>query len=519
MSKQQSDPLFQLVKSTTKAEKRHFKLYCNRLSAGQDALFVQLFDAIDLQKEYDEAAILKRVPGIRKAQLANVRSHLYKQLLTSLRLLKGNHSEEIAIRDQLDFAGILYAKGLYRQSLHLLQRARKRALDLAFYPLGLEITAFEKLIASQYFTLSTDTSVEDLCVQSSEIARTASIENAYSNLSLQLYGLYVRIGHAKNAQELAHAHVFLEEHLPPYSESELSFYARLHLYQSYVWFYNITQEFRRQYRVAQKAVDLFHANREMIRHNIPLYLKSLHNLLNTLFLTMRYGKFRAALRQLRHFTVDQNYQLTMSEASLHQQTTYMHRINLHFLEGSFSEGTRWVGELEEILEQDSTGWDEHRILTFYYKIACLYFGAGDNGASIEFLNKIIQRGSPDLGEDIQCFARILNLIANYEMGNDELVPYQIKSVYRFLLKIEELNATHEAILKFLRTTPHMKREALSAEFAVLKEQLLAIQSARFERRSSLYLDIISWLESKIEGVPVQNVIRRKFEERYVVAER
>ena len=34
-----------------------------------------------------------------------------------------------------------------------------------------------------------------------------------------------------------------------------------------------------------------------------------------------------------------------------------------------------------------------------------------------------------------------------------------------------------------------------------------------EARAFGYLDIISWLESKISGVPVQDVIRRKYEER------
>jgi hypothetical protein len=33
---------------------------------------------------------------------------------------------------------------------------------------------------------------------------------------------------------------------------------------------------------------------------------------------------------------------------------------------------------------------------------------------------------------------------------------------------------------------------------------------RFETRAFMYLDIISWLESKIRHVPVQDVIREKF---------
>jgi hypothetical protein len=52
--------------------------------------------------------------------------------------------------------------------------------------------------------------------------------------------------------------------------------------------------------------------------------------------------------------------------------------------------------------------------------------------------------------------------------------------------------------------------ALEPEFSVLLEKLKKLQHNRFENRAFMYLDIISWLESKINNVPVQDVIRQKF---------
>jgi hypothetical protein len=52
------------------------------------------------------------------------------------------------IREQIDFAAILYNKGLYKQSLKILDKTkiiRKRRKNMAF-----EIVEFEKLIESQY---------------------------------------------------------------------------------------------------------------------------------------------------------------------------------------------------------------------------------------------------------------------------------------------------------------------------------------------------------------------------------
>jgi hypothetical protein len=90
MPHRSTDHLFQLIHSLQKAEKRNFKLYINRNSSNEQLKTVQLFDALDKMTEYDEATLLKRLPALKKQQLPNIKAHLYKQLLASLRLLESN---------------------------------------------------------------------------------------------------------------------------------------------------------------------------------------------------------------------------------------------------------------------------------------------------------------------------------------------------------------------------------------------------------------------------------------------
>ncbi|MBK8788156.1 MAG: hypothetical protein IPN43_17105 [Chitinophagaceae bacterium] len=49
-----------------------------------------------------------------------LKAHLYKELLASLRLLKSSDSIDLQLHEQLDYARILYNKGLYLQSLKIL---------------------------------------------------------------------------------------------------------------------------------------------------------------------------------------------------------------------------------------------------------------------------------------------------------------------------------------------------------------------------------------------------------------
>ena len=69
MSNRLTDTLFQLIHSLEKSEKRHFKLYIKRSSAKEDLKIIQLFDALDKLKEYDEKLLLKKLPAIQKPQL------------------------------------------------------------------------------------------------------------------------------------------------------------------------------------------------------------------------------------------------------------------------------------------------------------------------------------------------------------------------------------------------------------------------------------------------------------------
>src|SRR3954465_12764953 len=100
MSNRNSDILFQLVHSLEKAEKRHFKLYIKRSSAKEDLKIVRLFDALDHQDIYDEKLLLKRLPGTEKRQLYNLKTHLYGEILASLRLLKSADSIDLQLNEQ-----------------------------------------------------------------------------------------------------------------------------------------------------------------------------------------------------------------------------------------------------------------------------------------------------------------------------------------------------------------------------------------------------------------------------------
>ena len=512
MANQPNDHLYQLIKSLSKAEKRSFKIYATRNSS-EDAKFIQLFDAIDKAREYDEDVIVKKIKGLKKAQFSNLKAHLYKQILTSLRLNYINHNIDIQLREQIDHARILYDKGLYKQSLKILEKAKTMAFDHHRITLTSEILAFEKLIESQYITRSLRNRADQLIDETEQTIVNVEQYHQLSNLALRLYGIYIKAGHVRSERDFDITEKFFENSLKQINLQDLGFFEQHYLNVSYAWYSLIMQDFLLQYRYAQKWVDHFRKNPDMLALEPVWYLKGVHVLLEALFILGHYEKHEQEVMKLQELMKDPPTRMNENMEVLGFQYVFTSRINSHFMAGTFTEGLNLVPELNAEIEKFSDRIDPHRILVFYYKIACLYFGAGKIEQSIEYLSKIINYPDPRLREDIHTFARILNLIAHFELGNQTLVEYQVRSTFRFISKVNDLNLVQEEILKFLRNLPSMNPRDLKKEFRNLRQRLLEIQKMPYQKRAFLYLDIISWLEAKIDDLPVQEVIKAKFKPR------
>ncbi|MGF7231275.1 MAG: hypothetical protein ACQR30_07905, partial [Arachidicoccus sp.] len=208
MPNRSNDELFQLIKSLEKSEKRNFKLFIKRMSGSEDLKIVQLFDALDKMDEYDEETLLKRNKAIKKQQLSNMKAHLVKQILASLRLLKDDSSLEMTLNEQMAWARILYSKGLYIQSLKVLDKVKQLASSFGQNTSVLLALELEKKIELLHVTRSIRDRAEELSQEVLLINNHISLQNQLSNLALQLYGWYIKMGHARDEKDVTAVQLF-----------------------------------------------------------------------------------------------------------------------------------------------------------------------------------------------------------------------------------------------------------------------------------------------------------------------
>ena len=233
MPNTKNEDIFHLIKSLEKSEKRNFKLYMKRVSGSEDFIIMQLFDAIDKADTYNEEYILKKNKNIKKQQLSNLKAHLTKQILASLRILNEENNISVWVTEQIHNAHIYYNKGLYIQSLKVLNKAKSVAQNYNLIFNTIQILNFEKKIESLHITRSMEDRAEKLANEVNTTNSHILRQGQLSNLSLNLYGWYIKNGHARNKQDEASLKAYFNQHLKVASDEKLNFYEKLFYYQAH----------------------------------------------------------------------------------------------------------------------------------------------------------------------------------------------------------------------------------------------------------------------------------------------
>lgn len=505
-----NDKLIKLVTSLSKSEKRNTHLFVNRsrTNSGSQKQLV-LFDLIVQHNQIPTQKMLERYPGISTKNIHELCLILYRNILKSLRVID-SHDPEYRIRESIDFARLLYNRGLFPDSLEILSQAKKKAIRYQKYFLVYEIIDFEKRIESRHVTKSHAERAAELTSEAIYARDVLEAEGHWTELSLQLYDLYLKSGHSRNDREKTKAEaLFLDNWPQPKSNRIPQFYEQLYRFQSHVWYYYIIQNFPKGFQYAVKWIELFDRFPEMLHYEKFQLLKGYHNCLSVLFYCQDINRFEYYQQKMDGFISEYTTEFDENTRMIAFIYHHLAQLNAIVMRAEFSESIAYLEQLEQTLDSMKDQLDHHRLMIFRYKMSTIYFTMGNHRKCVQLLNKIIHTNQSSLHEDVQSFARILNLIAHYELGNTELVFAQVKSVFRFMLKLDEMQDIQKEIISFLRKIINVPIGMVPEYFEEFYAKMLNIKSNKYENRAFLYLDILSWLESKIENRLVEDVIRSK----------
>ncbi|TAL62667.1 MAG: hypothetical protein EPN85_02135, partial [Bacteroidetes bacterium] len=499
-----TEDLFDLIQSLSKTEKRYFKQHSKLHVIGERNSYLLLFDAIAAQKKYNEPQLLKRFQGANFVKrFAAAKYFLYRQVLKTLRSYHSSiHSQT---RDLIHEAEILYEKGFFKQARKFIFKAKQTARKYEMHWAMPELFRMEEILFTQW---DDNKSLNTLLEEKTTALTVQQNIQAYRDIYFRVAFLYFQYGkarekkHLREMEKIVSCRLMLDESLADSSYSALQFHYTWHIY------WHAAADMTKAAYHAEKSIEIFHKNPDLISINLMIYFANMSNLLSNVLMAKQYEKVQSLLASLQNA---QRFAKTQI-----QKTRYYFDYNnpmLGYLNetGQFPKAAALIPAIAGEFEKHKERLSEIQKAVICATISQSYFGGRQYDKSIYWLNRVRNEINLNTYQDIQSFLPVFYLIVNYEAGKNSLLPYLIQSVYRFLKKKERLYKFEIVLIHFLRTAlPKVNtRKELIQEFKKLKTKILEFEKDPYEKNAFLYFDYISWLESKIENRPFAEVVRQK----------
>lgn len=480
--------LFFLIKSLSKAEKRYFRLFAQMNKSG--ANYLRLFDAIDQQERYDELAIKEMFQGETFVkQLHVTKNYLSKLILKCLRNYYQGHSKSAGILDLLRDIEILFHKELYDQAWYSIEKACQVALEYEKYPLLLEAYGWKrKWLLNRHGPVKAKEALVEIIQAENEALQKWQRYNKYWELVANLFTwVNEEDERGKYENKLAAQPLFQEVDPTDTLRSRVLYY---HLQYGYAFMkYN---DVVGADHYIDELIALLESHPLRIQDDPSAYITALTNKIGSLLSQQKRNEIPPLLQKIR--TVPQKYKLKQhSRLALRLLLqTYNVELELYRDTGEIEKGLKVIKEAEHfLLENDALPANYDLLLA--YQFAYLYFLSKDYRKALFWLNHIFQLKSETTREDILSFARLLNLIIQFELKNIMVLKYAIDSTRRFLKKKRNLHDFERVLLQFFSKICNQPSKAYRASFIQLKEDLFANTPSKDVAQTLDYLDFMRWI--------------------------
>ena len=503
-----TDELFQVIKSLKQTEKRYFKVFASMHDKGENSIYIKLFDVIEKQKEYNEKKLKEKFKGkIFIKQLAATKYHLLNLILKSLRNYYSNTSAENKANQLLLNIEILFGKGLYALCAKHIDKVKKLSDQYEIYEYYVKALDWEKKIMSKQGFLNYNYSHIEKIINEEKVA-FSKLENIgqFQNLQSKSGYWHTKKGISRNTSEY-HKHYNAIIRDPIFKEQKaITNRSKNTFYILKSFFSKNKGDNTQSLKYIKKLVDFFEQYPEQISQSPDIFLSAINNLANELNLI---GKPKEAIT-----TIEKIKYVTLLKSGINDNILKSRALglNLMFKTHTYLKIAEFNKAIALIPEFEAEGsFIKRRVyLVIIYNISCAYFGIKDFKNALKWLGKILNYNEAEMVEDVNCFAKIINLIIHFELGNDEHLEYIVKSTYRYLYKKNRLFKIETVILDFIRKTSKLetKKDFIPA-FKELKKKLLVLSKDPYEARAFEYFDFISWLDSKIENRSFVEIVKKK----------
>lgn len=477
------EPLFSLVNSMTKSEKRYLRLVAG-MQQGEKG-YVRLFDLLDSSAAFDAGlrdALLQNFPG---SSIEPARKHLYSVIIKSLRQFHGDNDIESRLLGWIQDSRILYAKGLQALGMQQLRKVKATALQhekFIYYILAAR-QELQYLIRSQFVGITEDELIEkhELLKQYLE-QETSSIRHAL--LYEILLFRYWKTGIVRNQQDITQLNdLLLEEYQVLNTQSIQSFESQqLHLHFQSIYF-TMVGDPEGGLAVFRDLDQLFQRYPHLWENSPTYYLHLLAGILQDLRSMERFEEMQYYIERLssvdettRGFSLTIKYMIFEYQLQSAVDQRKIERIRT------------LIGTHKDVFDRETFQLNLQTRLQLQFVLARAWYAIGEYSLALKQINAILDQSASTVYQSLYVLSRLLHLQLSALLENSEYLVHAIRSVERKLKAERKLFGAEELILSLL------KRWLKAKPVRDLQHQLRVLHENPLERRLIKELAVEQWID-------------------------
>ncbi len=485
--------LYDLVHSLSKSEKRYIKVQ----AGSGDKDYLRLMDALLIQRVYDEEKLVRKYEGANFIKHLSVnKRYLYDLILKSL-VRFGQKSLEDKVFEKMSAANILMEKNMFQAAFNELRKGRKVAERYELFELQFMLDGIEKNLLSQRNFKNKDKDTLHH-IYNAEMYNLEQLKNTteYWYLFQQLVQFQMQFQKIQTEEQKRYIKTIVEA--PKFKEESLAtnFKSKVYYFQANATYQFMIGNVQEAYKINGRFLELMENHPHFLNIYAERYLATINNMLIDSLMIGKYDVLEEGINRLSTTTKRPEFRTIKNiEARVFRQR-YLLLINWSLSQKDFRKALDWIPEIEEGLNTFGKKIEKHHRITFYYLCAYLLFLNGKYEQALEWNYRIIDEPKQDVVKEIFYFARVLNLLLHYELGNHTLLESLLLSTPKYLRSKREIYETEKALFRFLRKIIHSinrkEEEKLKADF---KSEILELAQIPKEKRVFNYLDLRLWIEN------------------------
>jgi hypothetical protein len=502
-----STDLFDLIQSLSKGERSFFTKSSLKRYGNTSAAYVKLFIAIAASREYDEAALMKKLHYKDKGAFSVLKNYCYSEILDSLIEYHKTSNRIIESNRNLQELNVLENKGLIGQYLKKWKKAYKSAVLFEEYPYIFTLKEQLQSLKLNYVIKTDEAELESL------VAEDAALFSAYSELQ-QVKNIFLSIQLASKQSQIR-------------SRQELSAVQRLATHPALQLKPDKRSfRFRYYYRMCRGSINylsheydaafaILNDNKKDLLDNAfiaaaspSMYLDFLQLYYPVCFLCKQHDAFFSFIEHpLREQFSNAEQKATIF--AVHSSSLLRYSSST----AQYDKAQQYALGIDKTLPgyAEKIPLDLRRNLSG--SLAITFFALEQYDEAYSYCKEAMNLQHHNPQKDVRQFLYLFCILIAYELQTPVLLENEIKNAYHFFYRTKNLKPFERGMISFLKKIMQQldksTRRLLFTELQVLLDKF---RKDPVSQQVFRYFNFDAWVASKIEGIRYRDFMTRRVRE-------